>query len=219
MAGPARHVHPDGEVSLPARDDLAFQPAGLQHEGKGARPGLLFDEGPGMGRPDLLVGVEDEGDREALQQTRAIQGLHGKYPHHEPAFHVDDPRPIGMPVVLPVPVKGGILRKHGIHVAGHEDLRRPRPPCGGADHQVVAAGLLGDDLAPDTVPAEFRLDPPGHPVDARLVTGPALDPDQFGKQREHVGFCAVHMLQNGLAGDHRAFPKAESAAPKAKSAA
>ena len=74
MAGPARDGQSAADVSLTARYDFTVETAPFQNECRDTATGFPANQVQGRGRPDLFVGVEQEGNGQVPKAVRRRPG-------------------------------------------------------------------------------------------------------------------------------------------------
>jgi len=96
---------------------MPFRALGLEDEHRVRVGGPLHDEGPGSGRADLLVRVQDEDDP-AESRARGPEGFDREDPGHQSALHVADPgAEDAVPVQFQRPGGGRPIGEDGVGMA------------------------------------------------------------------------------------------------------
>ena len=141
------------------------------------------------GRADLLVAVDEDGDRAEVAEAEAPQHRERVQDHRDPLLVVGDAQPVRLVAVDPegLPL-GHAPEVDGVHVRDQQDLARARAPEGRAHglsdalrrvpHAVHAGAHVDElDLAPERPQAAG--DEVGEPGEAFQVAAAQLDGDEL----------------------------------------
>ena len=143
MGGSPSNDDPKVRHTLAGRDDVPVLPGSLQYEAgiHALRP--LQDEGSGKWRTDLLVWVADIGDGAERSESNVLEHVHRVEAPQQPPLHVGDARSVGSGSVdTERALRGGPLRKHGVHVPDQEDPSAVLMSPSSSGHQRVAEAWL-----------------------------------------------------------------------------
>ena len=175
---PAARAHHVSPGALALGHDLAAAALGLGDEHVAVARALLLDRLARADAADLLVGVEQERERQPPRHLVARQLPEGGNGQHQPALHVVDAGAVDLVALAPERQGAGQRADgvHGVDVAQHQDARLVAAGIAGHAQHVAEPVVVGlealEHRAGAFEPAGDRVQ---HAVDAGLVAGGALD--------------------------------------------